>query len=47
MKREYFKEGSTYAGLGLLFSGIASILAKDYGNGIMQVVAGIGAVLHK
>ena len=47
MKREIFKEGSTYAGIGLIFSGIAAALGKDYASAFTQIASGIGAIFHK
>ena len=47
MDRKIFKEGSTYAGIGLIFSGIAAALGKDYASAFTQIAAGIGAILHK
>jgi hypothetical protein len=47
MNRSIFKEGSTWGGLGLILSGVGSIIAKDYATGIPQILAGIGAVWHK
>ncbi len=47
MERKIFKEGSTYAGLGLIFSGVASAISKDYGAAITQIIAGIGAIFHR
>jgi len=47
MNKEVFTQGSTYAGLALIFNGVAAALAKDYGTAITNIAAGIAAVLHK
>jgi len=39
------KEPSSWGGIGLIATGIASILAKDYGTGAAQIITGLVAIL--
>jgi hypothetical protein len=41
------KEPSSIGGIGLIFTGIASVMAKDYATGITQIVTGVAAVFIK
>jgi hypothetical protein len=47
MDKEVFKQGSTYAGLALIFNGVAAALAGDYATAAMNIVTGLAAVFHK
>lgn len=47
MIKETLSEPSTWAGLGLLATGIGSIAAGDYNTGIPQVIAGLAAILRR
>jgi hypothetical protein len=38
---------TSLSGVGLLITGIGTILAKDYTNGSAQVIAGIGLLFSK
>jgi|LakMenEpi03Aug12_release.lakeMendotaPanAssembly.Ray.scaffolds.fasta_scaffold107565_10 hypothetical protein len=38
---------TSLSGVGLLITGIGSILAKDYTNGSAQIIAGIGLIFSK
>jgi hypothetical protein len=38
---------SSLSGVGLLITGIVSIVAKDYTNGSAQIVSGIGLLFSK
>jgi len=38
---------TSVSGVGLLITGIGTILHKDYSNGIAQVIAGIGLLFSK
>lgn len=40
------KEPSSWGGIGLIATGIASILSKDYGTGAVQIVTGLVALLQ-
>jgi len=40
-------EPSTWAGLGLLATGIASCLARDYGAGVPQILTGLAAIFKR
>ena len=41
------KEPSTWGGIGLIATGIASVLAKDYTTGLAQIATGLLAVLKR
>jgi hypothetical protein len=46
--KQIFKNWKTsLSGVGLLITGIGTILAKDYTNGSAQVIAGIGLLFSK
>jgi len=47
MIKTVLREPSTWAGLGLLATGIGNIVSGDYITGIPQVIAGLGAVLRR
>jgi hypothetical protein len=38
---------TSVSGIGLLITGIGTILAKDYSNGVAQLIAGIGLIFSK
>ena len=38
---------TSVSGIGLLVTGIGTILAKDYTNGSAQIIAGIGLLFSK
>jgi len=41
------KEPSSIGGIGLIFTGIASVMTKDYATGMAQIVTGVTAVFLK
>lgn len=45
--KSLFNEPSTWAGIGLVATGISNILAKDYNTGIPQLMAGLVAVFKR
>lgn len=45
--KSLLNEPSTWAGIGLLATGIGNILAKDYNTGIPQVLAGLAAIFKR
>ena len=47
MNRNIFKEGSTYAGVALIITGIGQIVSKDIGTGIVNIATGVGALFYK
>lgn len=40
-------EPSTWAGFGLLATGISSCLARDYGAGVPQILTGLAAIFKR
>lgn len=47
MNKHILHEPSTWAGIGLLATGIASCLAHDYGAGIPQILTGLAAIFKR
>lgn len=47
MKPSRLKEPSSWAGLGLIATGIASLLSHDYATGIPQLLTGLAALLQR
>lgn len=47
MTPNILREPSTWAGFGLLATGISSCLAHDYGTGIPQVLTGLAAIFKR
>ena len=45
--KDRLKEPSTWGGIGLIATGIASVLAKDYATGFAQIATGLLAVLKR
>lgn len=41
------KEPSSWGGFGLIATGIASVLAKDYATGFAQIATGLVAILKR
>ena len=41
------REPSTWAGIGLLATGISSCLAQDYSAGIPQILTGLAAIFKR
>lgn len=41
------EEPSSWAGIGLIASGIGSILAHDYGVGVPQLLTGLAALFQR
>lgn len=42
--KDRLKEPSSWGGIGLVATGIASILAKDYSTGAAQIITGLVAI---
>lgn len=47
MKTSRLNEPSSWAGLGLIATGIASLLSHDYATGIPQLLTGLAALLQR
>lgn len=47
MNASRLSEPSSWAGIGLIATGIGSILAHDYGAGIPQLLTGLAALFQR
>lgn len=45
--KDIIREPSTWGGFGLIATGIASVLAKDYVTGFVQIATGLVAVFER
>jgi len=47
MNMSRLSEPSSWAGIGLIATGVGSILAHDYGTGIPQLLTGLAALFQR
>lgn len=47
MNKSRLSEPSSWAGIGLIATGVGSILAHDYGTGIPQLLTGLAALFQR
>jgi len=47
MSASRLSEPSSWAGIGLIATGIGSILARDYGTGVPQLLTGLAALFQR
>lgn len=47
MSESRLSEPSSWAGIGLIASGIGSILARDYAVGVPQILTGLAALFKR